>query len=127
MIESKIFKYLLSATAVTALVSARIYPMALPQNPTYPALTFANTGGQKIYDLSGYSNLENPHIQIDAWSTSYDTVKSLAGKVKTAMDAATSFSANLSGDADAYDDEITEAGSQRIYRISQDWSIWNRE
>lgn len=121
MLEGKMFTVLIGANAVTTIVGDRIFPVLLPQGVAFPSITYQRVSGDREYNLSGYSTLENPRIQIDIWSTSYGISKDLGGKVKTAMDAATTFKSIMITDQDMYEDEI------KIYRVSQDYSIWNRE
>lgn len=121
MLETKIYSALSADTTIAAQVSARIYPLVMPQNPTLPAITYQRVSGGQVNDLSGYSNLENPHISIFCWATRYDECKELADDVHDAMDSATAFKATLFSDLDGFDPET------ELYVVSQDFSCWNRE
>jgi len=123
MVESKIFSHLSTTTAITVTqsVSSRIYPMWLPQETGFPAISYTRVAGNQQYNLQGYSSMENPLIQIDVWATTYKAAKDISSAVHTAMQAAPGFKAILRDDTDFYEDEI------EVYRVSMDFSCWNRE
>lgn len=120
ILETKIYSVLSGNTTVSAITSARIYPVVMPQNPTFPAITYQRVSADHITDLSGFSNLENAHILINIWATRYDTAKELAEDVHVAMDNSTAFKCSLSNDLDGYDHET------ELYFVSQDYSCWDR-
>lgn len=120
---NKLYRHLSTVAAITAITSARIYPVILPPGTAaaFPAITYLRVSGDRIYSLSGYSTLENPRMQVDCWSTSFETTKGLADEVRQAMDNATAFASILISDQDLYEDEM------KLYRISMDFSVWNHE
>ena len=120
-LESKIFSLLTTSTTITTLMGNRIYPVRAPQNVASPYAVYQRISGGQQSGLSGYLTLENPRIQIDVYSTSYSQVKTLAGAIHTQMNTSTAFSNTMIGDTDLYEDELNE------YRISMDFSCWNRE
>lgn len=117
---NEVYKALSGNSLITDLTSSRIYPVHLPQATSLPALTYQRAGSERVYSLSGYSTLENPSLQIDCWSSSFEGAKTLAANVKTVMDGASAFAAILVDDTDLYEDEVG------IHRVSQDFSIWYR-
>ena len=119
LLETKIYSALAANATVAAKVGARIYPLIMPQNPTFPALTYQRISSNPINDLGGFSGLENPHIVINAWGTRYDTVKELAEDVHVTMDAATAFNALMVSDIDGFDPDTN------LYMVSQDFSCWD--
>lgn len=120
---NKLFRHLSTSTLVTAHTSNRIYPVVLPQGTVaaFPAVTYQRVSGDRVYSLSGYSTLENARMQIDCWATSFETVKDLADKTRQVVDSATVFASNLISDQDLYEDGV------EVYRVSMDFSLWNRE
>jgi len=123
-VESKIYSALSGATVVTAVVSSRIYPMAIPQSlgvAAFPALVYARAGSLRVNSLSGYSNLENAQVEITCWATRYNDAKDLSTRVHSIMNAATAFRATLTDDADGIE---PEAG---LFSLTMNFSVWNRE
>lgn len=83
MTISALVKTALSVSGVTAIVGSRTYPMLLPQNPTYPAITYgriSNTG------TNGSTALKETRYQIDCWAATYAGTQTLAAAVKAALE-----------------------------------------
>ena len=117
-IESLIFTALTTNANIKRMVTRRVYPIALPQNCDFPAISYQRVTGVRVNDLSGYGNLQNAHIQIDCWATSYNEVKELGAYIHTTMNGANTLKSLLISDADGYD---ADAG---LYRVSMDFSAW---
>lgn len=121
MVEKKIFAHLSTTTALTALVGTRIYPQWIPDQAKYPAVTFIRISGGQVNSLTGYSCLENPRIQMDVWAETYKQARDLSTIIHSAMSKATGYVALLTDDSDLFEFDIG------VYRISMDFSCWNRE
>lgn len=123
MLESKLYTALSGSSkiTVTSSISTRIYPLIVPQQSALPAITYARISGGQENNLSGYSSMENPRIQIDCWALTYKEVKTIAENVHTVLNTTTTFSAVLISDMDFYEDDV------ELYRESMDFKIWNRE
>ena len=122
MLEIEVHSHLSTTTSitVTSSVSTRIYPIWLPTLTQYPAITYIRISGLPENDLQGYSNLENIHLQIDAWAKTFKQAKALSTCIHTAMGTATAFKALLTADNDIYEDDA------EVYRVIQEYSIWDR-
>lgn len=119
VLETKIYTILTGNVTVAASVSARVYPLIMPQDPTLPAITYQRMGSDPVNDLQGYSGLENAHILVNAWATRYDTAKELAEDVHEAMNNSTAFKCLMVNDMDGYEPEVG------LYVVSQDFSCWD--
>ena len=117
MIEQSIYSHFSTSAALTALISDRIYPMMMPQDPVLPSVTYQRISNMPVNALSGACGLDKPIIQIDCWSTTYAGVKALGDTVRKALAAGPYFSLQLS------DEDIYEPGTE-IYRVSMDFSCW---
>lgn len=84
-IEDGLRTHLIADAPVTALVVARIYPIKLPQNPTYPALTYEIISDIPHRALAGDSDLERARARIHCWAATYSGAIDLAGKVRTSV------------------------------------------
>ena len=120
---NKLYTLLSTTNRITDITELRIYPVLLPQGAAaaFPAVTYQRVSADRVYSLSGYSTLENVRIQIDCWATSFETVKDLGDKMRQTVDGATAFASNLISDQDLYEDELG------VYRVSMDFSLWNKE
>jgi len=65
--ELAICERLLATSAVTAIVSQRIYEMVLPQSPTLSLVLVQLIADPRNYHLRGPSTLSRTRIQVDAY------------------------------------------------------------
>lgn len=117
--------YILADTVIAALVGTRMYPQVLPQNPTYPAITYTLIGGAgSVVTHDGPAGLENVSLQIDCWAQTQLTAAALAERVRTRINGYTGGAFQgifLARKRDGYDNDAM------AYRRSADFSIWNEE
>lgn len=119
-LETKLYSLLSSDAGVIALCSTRIYPLVAPQEAAMPLIVYTRVSSGREYSLTGYSNLENPRMQIDCYGTTYSETKALAEAVTTALRGATTFGTAQDDPQEMYEDDET-------HRVSIDFSIWNQE
>lgn len=109
---------LTTASGVSALVDTRVYPLLLPQTPTYPALTY-----QRISNTAqnGSTALRQSRWQVNCWAETYVGAEALAAAVKAALeewtdtDQATQVKmGRVVNELDDYDDEAD------VYRVMID-------
>lgn len=103
--------------ATTAIVSNRMGPLSRPQSLTVPALTYQRIVTTPTNHLRGDSGLDSNVVQIDLWTASYATSKSLAAAVRAALLAAKHV---LTDERDEFDADV----DPELYRIVQTWQIW---
>jgi hypothetical protein len=85
---------LLSTTAVTSIVSQRIYHGNGPESMTYPAITYFQSG----YPAMTYQNtISRRRYQIDCWANSAAGVRDLEQAVTNTMDNASGTFTNSAG------------------------------
>ena len=84
-IESGLRTHLLADGDVAALVVARVYPLKLPQEPTYPALTYEIVSDIPYRGLSGDHDKEVIRARIHCWAETFAGATDLARKVRTAV------------------------------------------
>jgi hypothetical protein len=120
MIEATIYSTLTNDSAVAAIVSARVYPVTLPQEATLPAITYSIVGGPRDIGLGGASGTGRARVRIDCWATEYLAVKSLLIAARAALDALSGAVAAM-GEVDFYEDE------DGVYRKTIDYYIHRAE
>ena len=84
-IETDFRTHLIADSPVTALVVARIYPVKLPQKPTYPAISYEVISDIPYRRLAGDDSRERIRIRVDCWAATYVGAVDLARKVRTAV------------------------------------------
>jgi len=117
-----------AVTAVTNLVSTRIYPVRLPQDVTYPAVRVITVDAQRESALDADMGLVHTRIQVDAYATTYAVSQTLAAALRGALkrqawtlDAVEVCDALLENVQDDYEDEA------KAYRVRQDFVFMYRE
>ncbi len=127
-LETALYSRLTGYSGLSTLVSARVYPLILPQSPTYPAVTYQRIDGPRESALSAEMGLAHPRIQVDSWGKTYASAKAVATQVRGALQRHSDSGSDpvwldtlLDNDEDSYESDI------RVYRVRADYIIWHRE
>lgn len=115
MIETTLYTVLSTDTAVSNIVSTRIYPLIAPQDSAMPAVVYQRVSTVPVNSLAGDSGLDAVRIQISCWASTYAGAKSLAVAVKNAV---LTMNAITEMEMDDMEDET------RLYRVILDFRIW---
>src|SRR4030067_1656130 len=84
-IESALYSRLTAVSGVTALVSTRIYPNAIPQNISLPAIAYQIISTDRNYRHAGQSNMALPRIQITVEAASYSSAVAVCAAIRAAL------------------------------------------
>lgn len=84
--ESRIVSLLTANTAVTNIVSDRIYPLVIPDLGTKPAVVYTRISESKPKLYDGVSSLRKVKLQLDCWSTTFAEARALASAVESVLD-----------------------------------------
>jgi hypothetical protein len=91
-LETSLYLHLSTHVDIQPLVGNRVYPVLLPQNPTYPAITYRRDDDSRYSTLDGNQNaFVDASLILDAWGETYAAAKNLADEIKAALQ-------NLTGD-----------------------------
>lgn len=82
--EEGLFAYLDAHPGLTVEVGSRIYPVKLPQLPTFPAVTYTRISTPRLHAFER-SLLPHPRFQFDCWAESYSRAKDVAAQVRAAL------------------------------------------
>ena len=93
-IEESLVTYLLTQTALTALVDRRIYYDYAQQKDKYPYIVGLNISDVKEQTLSGILTMESPIIQFTAYAETRASAQLVANQIKAAL---TDYQGTLSG------------------------------
>lgn len=82
MLEVGIQNLVAADSGVQALIGnpARFYPVALPEDPSYPCASYQVISDVPSYTLAGPGGIEVKRIQIDTWSGGTVSASYLAAK-----------------------------------------------
>jgi hypothetical protein len=124
IINDAIFAHLTHHAGLAALISLRCYPVRLPQEPTYPAVTYQRVSLVPTYSHDGDSNLDRGRWQFSCWATTHTAAEAVAAQVRLALAvwrAAFSQPAFLENQVDFYEPETG------VHHIPVDATLWWKE
>jgi hypothetical protein len=118
-------------------VNAKVYPFAaVPQQPTWPFVTYHRVSGSRVRSLKGPVGVSRPSLQLDVFGKTYKSATELASAIREELDqlCQTTLPSNgrpvqftaVEDDGDAFEepphgDEVTQ------YRVTLPVRIWFRE
>ena len=84
LIEQRVYDLLKNDATVASLVGTRIYPVVIPEQTTYPCISFQTISDRGITTLNNdLPTLNFKRIQINIWSATYGNCKVLEERIKT--------------------------------------------
>ena len=83
--ETELYAALSGAAGITALVSNRIYPDAIPEEVALPALVFSRLSTEPVVSISGQKFAETVRFQITAWGVTRTAADAVAVQVENAL------------------------------------------
>lgn len=132
-IEEGLYSYLSGVAGLTALISNRIYPLVMPQNPTLPAISYQEISRLQPHTMGDDPDLGRPRYQFTIWAASLASARAVAKQLKAALQNQRN---QLWGGAGGVTvtvlgPENQQEGYQRldsgaeIFSISQDYFFWH--
>jgi hypothetical protein len=101
--ESELYAALTGLPALTALVSTRIYPDAIPEDVTLPAVVTAREGTEHVTGISGAAFGEFAQMTVSAWAPTRTLAESIGNQIAEAMRLAGNPATDRAG---SYDEEM---------------------
>ena len=86
MIEQGIVSLLNANAPLMATINRCIYPVFVPQDASYPCLSYQVISTTASYDFQGESTTES-RIQFDAWAEDYMNCKTIQKALRAVIDA----------------------------------------
>lgn len=137
-----LFAWMKQEAGVTALIGAgdacRCYPAGeVPQNATYPLVTYQVVDTQVFDTLGGPAGVEKPLVQVDAWARTHSGAAALAKAIRGTDDdgALNGYQGTLASvkvrrarlvGGPRHTEEAPGDGSDEAYhRVSQDFEVWH--
>lgn len=121
-IETGLVAFLRTDPDIAAAVGARVYPLRLPQAPTYPAITYQRISTMRERPISASAWRAQARFQVDCWADSYGVARQLGDAVRARLDG---YMGDLDG-ADRCDlievinEQDMDEGIIGLYRVSLD-------
>lgn len=86
--ETELYAVLAAAPGLTALVSTRIYPDAIPEDSVLPAVVYSRASTDPVLSVSGQKFAETARFQITAWDKTRTSSAAVASQIEAALLAA---------------------------------------
>lgn len=120
MIVEAVQAVLAEYTDLTDVVSDRIYPIILPQDVVYPAVTSEKISGVPLSTMADSTSrgVENYRIRLSAWAKTLKEAQAVSDEILVAMKSSAAFEAVPVFDQDFHETE------PRVYRVVIDFSVW---
>lgn len=108
-------------TALTSLVSGRVFPEFAPYSTVKPFIVYQQVGGSAENFLeSAVVGKKNARIQISCWTTTRQSANTLARSAEDALVVSGLKAYVLGAFIAAYEDEV----EPHLYGTHQDFSVW---
>lgn len=85
LVEEAVRSRVIGYAGVTALIGTRMYPVKLPQDVTYPALTYAVIAAPREHLMVADAGVIGALIQVSVWAETMATAKALAIQVAASL------------------------------------------
>lgn len=132
-VESAVVAKLKATSAVTALVSTRIYLLKLPQKPTLPAIRVQLISDPQNKHLRGPDGATRARIQVDAYAAEtvtdpYGSVDNISEAVNDALvyEGFTAASIKVQSAERVDRRAMREADELNLVRMLQDFQVWSK-
>lgn len=122
---------------VTALVGVapndRIYPVVLPEKPSYPAIAYKQISARRLQSVHDDPGVAIVTVQVTAFAASYDVARALTEQIRLALErygtaitgtpinGVTVYDITIGSDADEYVPELD------IFAIATDFTVTHQE
>lgn len=118
----------LQARIAAAVEHDRVYPLTMPQDPTYPAVTFGRVSAARHLESTGPSGFVAARFQVDAYAESYAAAIIQAQSIRGTLDGVRGTWGDTVVAVSALDGERIEFESETaLYRVSLDFTIHYQE
>lgn len=129
-----IYARLKAHAGTLALVGSRIYPMRLPQGPTYPAIRYQFIGAPRVHAMGADTGQVNASLQVDCYAETYTGARTLSDQVIDALSRWEATSGGVvvdhvfvDGERDLDEPTLEHDGEQGIYRVMLDLTVHYQE
>jgi hypothetical protein len=127
--EAALRTTLLASTAVSSLVSARVFPIIAPATASLPFITYRRTGIQREQSFSGPVGTPIVSVDLECLATTYEGARDLADKCRRALDGWGGTVGNVEVKRTSLDneqDDFVQLGGADMpptYRVTQSYDV----
>jgi len=127
-VEQAIFEHVTGTTAVSDLISTRLYAVLAPPDVTYPHAVYLRISSEHVESLAGGSGLAKTAFMIIAYARTPLGAVALAEEILIAMYAmaVTLGGTRVHGGRPVSEDMVFEE-EVNAYRFSREFDVWHEE
>jgi hypothetical protein len=114
--EKDLYSLITTSSAITALVSNRVYFVLQPKGTSIPSIVLSLVTTNDLYESSGCTGLREGVWQIDCYGADYYTAKSVSKAVRLLLD---NYMGNMGGSVSPY----VAGTAVTSCMISKDWDM----
>jgi hypothetical protein len=124
---------LVANTAVTSIVSTRIYPVLAPASAALPFVTWRRTGISREQTLSAPMGVPRVSVDYSIYAATYEQARDVADAMRLCLDGyggtADNTEVKQTSLENESDDFVTLAGADMpsVYQITQTYDVWWQE
>jgi len=86
-VETALVSILKADAGLTAQLSGRLYPIAVPEGGSLPAVVYQRYTGIRTYGLEGVNAFKTANVQFTVWAETYAEAVTIANLLIAATDA----------------------------------------
>lgn len=124
-LEYGLQQLLVADEGIAALLGTRIYPLLLPDQPTFPSATYQRVSTVTIHGLSDNFSFTKCRLQIDTWDLTFPGARAVATAIAEVLEGYADTLSNgvavrdvvLDSQIDLYD------SAARLFRVSLDFIV----
>lgn len=123
MIHEDIYGLLANDAGVTA-VTTKIWPVAGPQNTTFPAIVYSRINSIRDQNFDEVENFVRSTFMVDSYAKTYTAALSLSELVKAVLNnyrGGSIHKIKLDSSTDIVESETD------LFRVSQNFEVWHTE
>jgi hypothetical protein len=127
MPQTRLVTKLKATSAVTAIVSTRIYPMLRPRDSALPCIVYEVISNSHVNDASGTTTTREMRISLDCIAGTYAGAWALANAVRDNISGWNDTSGDvwhLDSEQDDTETILTGQSEATAYIVSQDYLVW---
>lgn len=131
--EAVLRNALVTTTAVSTLISSRVYPVLAPASAAMPFVTYRRAGIRRQQTLTGPMGVPQVTVELDIYATTYEGARDLADKCRVVLDGYGGTFDNTEVKQvsleNEQDDFVTLSGADMppVYSVKQTYDVWWQE
>ena len=133
-VGDSIRRYLLDQTAISSVISERIFPEILKQGSELPAVTYRKISGFHEHKIDGYAGIAKARFTFDCYAETRPAANSLATSIASAMNGLRGTltgvdicAAEFDSGPETYTDSPQDGSDKHRYYTAIDFLVTYRE